>query len=260
VSFIEHFASIAVTASALVAATWAAAKWLRRPRFICGIPPLIDERTAKGIDRGRLGHDSVATAFRHSPDCFAGSFRNPHRPSLPPTVERRLLEDTMRCRWIRPDEHGRVRIPILIANCGKRIADYTATITFYSKGGKVHIADIVTETLPIYVYADRPEFVRSDLKHADQRIVTGYDDYLMDDAMTHWGDVVALTNGHLEASLFELVVIEVEIERDLESFFVLYTLDCTDGWTGARTFIQGCRVTREPAPMPPAEFEPALPP
>ena len=73
--------------------------------------------------------------------------------------------------------------------------------------------------------------------------MTGYDDYLMDDAVTHWGDVVALTNGQLEAGLFELVVIEAEIEPDLDSFFVLYTLDCTDGWTGARTFIQGCRVT-----------------
>jgi hypothetical protein len=246
-SIVEHLAGIAVAASAIVAAAWAAAKWLRRPRFICGIPPALEERAAKRIDRARLGRDSVASAFRHRPDCFAQVFRNPHRASLSPRLERRLLDDTLRCRSIRPNEQGHTRMPILIANRGKRIADYTATITFYSAGGKVHIADIVTETLPVYVNADRPEFIRGDLKHADQRIVTGYDEYLMDEALTHWGDVVAFTNGHLEAGLFELVVIEVEIEQDLDAFFLLYTLDCTDGWTGARTFIQGCRVTRADA-------------
>jgi hypothetical protein len=43
------------------------------------------------------------------------------------------------------------------------------------------------------------------------------------------------------------VVIDVTIETEVGSFFVLYTLDCSDGWTGARTFIQGCRVMREDA-------------
>jgi len=244
-NIVEHVATIAVAASGIVGASWAAAKWLRRPRFICGIPPLRDERAVKGIDRERLGRDSVATAFRHRPDCFAEPFRNPHRPALSPDVGRRLLADEMRCRSIRPDERGQTRVPVLIANRGKRVAEYTATITFYSEGGKVHVVDVTTETLPVYLYADRPDLVRGDLKPADKRIVAGYDDYLMDDSMTHWGDVVALTNGHLEASLFELVVVEVEIEPGLDSFFVVYTLDCTDGWTGARTFIQGCRVTRE---------------
>lgn len=246
-NIVEQVATLAVAASGIVGATWAAAKWLRRPRFICGIPPLLDERKAKRIERGQLGHDSVATAFRHRPDCFAEPFRNPHRASLSPRVEGRLLKDAMRCRWIRPNERGRTRVPILIANRGKRIAEYTATITFYSKGGKVHVTDVVTETLPVYLYADHPELVQGDLKLADKRIVAAYNEYLMDEAMTHWGDVVALANGHLEASLFELVIIEVEIESDVDSFFVLYTLDCADGWTGAKTFIQGCRVTRERA-------------
>jgi len=75
--------------------------------------------------------------------------------------------------------------------------------------------------------------------------VAAYDEYLMDELVTRWGDVVAFANGHLEANLFELVVIDVEIEPDLDSFFVLYTLDCTDGWTTVKTFIQGCRVDRD---------------
>jgi len=225
-------------------AAWAAAKWARRPRFICGIPPLLAERRAKHIDRKRLGEDSVATAFRHRPDCFAQHFRKPHRPRLSPALERRLLDDPLRCRLINLDRRGRTSVPILIANRGKRIADYTATITFYSEGGKAHITDVVTETLPAYVYTDRPDLVDGDLGVADRRIVAAYDEYLMDEAMTHWGDVVALTDGRLEASLFEVVVIELEIEADLDSFFVVYSLDCADAWTGARTFIQGCRVTR----------------
>ena len=31
--------------------------------------------------------------------------------------------------------------------------------------------------------------------------------------------------------------------RTHRSYFVVYTLDCTDAWIGARTYIQGCRVT-----------------
>jgi hypothetical protein len=243
VNIVEQFASLAVAAFGIVGATWAFAKWLRRPRFICGIPPTIDERKAKGIDRPRLGHDSVATAFYHRPDCFARPLRSPHRERLSQRLERELLEDARRCRSIRRNAGGPTRLPILIANRGKRIADYTATVTLYSAGGKVHVADVVTETLPVYVYTDRPQLAQRDLKLADKRIVDAYEEYLMDGTMTHWGDVVAFANGHLEASLFELIVIEVDIEPDVESFFVLYTLDCTDAWIGVRTYIQGCRVT-----------------
>jgi len=245
VSIVDQVATSAVAASGIVGATWAAAKWLRRPRFICGIPPRLDERETKGIDGTRLGHASVATAFRHRADCFAQPFRRPHRKALTPDEERRLLENPMRCRSIRSDNGGHARLPVLIANRGKRIAEYTATITFYAAGGKVHVVDVATETLPVYLYADRPELVRGDVKIADERIVAAYDEYLMDPSLTHWGDVVALTKGSLEASLFELVVVEVQIEPDIDSFFVLYTLDCTDGWTGARTFIQACRVAPE---------------
>lgn len=239
---VEQFASLAVAAFGIVGAIWAVAKWLRRPRFICGIPPTIDEMKAKGIDRQLLGRDSLATAFRHRPDCFAQPLRRPHRARLSPGVERELLEDGRRCRSIQRNAGGRAHVPILIANRGKRIADYTATVTFYSKGGKVHVVDVVTETLPVYVYTDRPELAQCGLKVADKRIVDAYAGYLMDGTMTHWGDVVAFAGGHLEASLFELVVIEVDIEADVESFFVVYTVDCTDGWIGARTYIQGCRV------------------
>jgi hypothetical protein len=239
---VEHVASLSVALFGIVGATWAAAKWFRRPRFICGIPPTIEERKTKGIERDRLGQDSVATAFRHRPDCFAQPLRKPHRPGLSLQLERELLEDAKRCRSIRRNRAGLTSIPILFANRGKRIADYTATVTFYSAGGKVHVADVVSETLPVYVYTDRPQLAKRHLKLADERIVAAYDEYLMDESMTYWGDVVAFTNGRLEASLFELVLIEADIDADVESFFVLFTLDCTDAWIGARTYIQGCRV------------------
>lgn len=247
---VEQIASIAVAALGIVAAAWAGAKWLRRPRFICGIPPSISERAEKGIDRDRLGHDSVATAFRHRADCFAKPFHRPHRGALSRTTERRLLGDRARCRSIAVDRRGRARIPVLIANRGYRVADYIASFTFYADDGKVHVADVVTETLEPYVYADRGDRVAPRVRRADPRIVRAYNAYLMDDRMKRWGDVIAFTGGYLDASLFELVVVDVEVEEDLDFFFVVYSLDCADAWTGARTFIQACRVVRE-------ELEPA---
>jgi len=241
---VESVASIAVAASGLVAAAWATAKWLRRPRFICGIPPQIAERAASGIDRSRLGHDSVATAFRHKPYCFAQRLTRPNRTGLSAKFERRLLDDRERARRIRVDDRGRGRIPILIANRGKRVADYVATVTLYADAGMVHVVDVVAETLPVSIYAERPELVEGSIAPADPRIVEAYGNYLLDDRMRRWGDVLAFTDGHLEASLFELVVVEVLIEGQLESFFVVYTLDCADAWTGARTFIQACHVER----------------
>lgn len=246
---VDQLASLALAAVGFVGAGWAAAKWLRRPRFICGIPPTVDERDEKRIPREQLGRDSVATAFRHRPDCFARPFHRPHRQGLSPALERRLLDDPHRCRSIVPDQQGRATLPVLIANRGKRVADYTATVTLYADGGKVHIVDVETETVPFYVYADRRELVAGSIRTADRRIVDAYDAYLMDERMMRWGDVVAFAGGHLSAGLFELAVIEVEIEDDLDSFFVLYSIDCADGWTGARTFIQACTVAREHEPV-----------
>jgi hypothetical protein len=251
VDIVSEVANLGVAIAAIVGAGWASAKWWRRPRFICGIPPSIAERTheKKKIDRKRLGHDSVATAFEHEPHCFAERFPDPNREELSESLERRLLTDRERTRSIAQDEQGRARVPILIANCGKRLAEYSASITFYADYGKVHVTDVVTETAPVYLYADRRDLVvdRERVRCADQRIVASYDDYLMDDDMRRWGDVVVLTGGRLESSLFELVVVEVMIEPDLESFFVVFSVDCTDGWIGAQTFIQGCKIARQRA-------------
>lgn len=243
--FISEVANLGVAAAGIVAAGWASAKWWRRPRFICGIPPSVDERKRADpeIDRKRLGEFSVATAFRHEPHCFAERLFEPDQEHLSKSLEQHLLTDRERTRFIATDERRRASVPVLIANCGKRVADYSASITFYADGGKVHVTDVVTETAPVYLYADQPELVADvdRVRCADKRIVEGYNDYLMD-GMTRWGDVVVLSGGHLEASLFELAVVDVVIEPDLESFFVVLSVDCADFWTGAQTFIQGCRV------------------
>lgn len=249
--FISQLADLGIAGATLIATGWATAKWLRRPRFICGIPPSIDERKRENIPRTRLGHGSVATAFQHRPDCFAEPLPRPHREDLSESFARRLLTDPERTRTIEADEAGRAHVPILIANSGKRVADYSASITFYADGGKVHVTDVVTETVPVYLYVDKPELVADvdRLQCADARIVNGYNDYLMDDDMLRWGDVVVLSDGHLEASLFELVVVDVQIEPDLPEFFVVFSIDCTDGWIGAQTYIQGCVVSRDRAAL-----------
>jgi hypothetical protein len=254
VDIVSQFADLGVAVAGIVAAGWASAKWLRRPQFICGIPPSIRERP-ENFDRRRLGHDSVATAFQHEEHCFAERFQDPHQEKLPESLESRLLEDPERTRTIVPDERGHARMPILIVNRGKRLAEYSASITFYADEGQVHVTDVVTETLPVYLYADKPDLVvdRERLRCAHERIVAGYDGYLMDEDMHRWGDVVVLTGGRLEASLFELVVVDVMIDHPLPSFFVVFSVDCTDGWIGAQTFIQGCRIKWEGA----AEGSPA---
>lgn len=246
VEIVSQLSDLGIAAAGFVAAGWAYVKWVRRPKFICGIPPSIQERAHddKRILRRRLGRDSVATAFRHEPHCFAQRFPKPHRERLTEELERRLLADRERTRFVFTDEAGRASVPILIANSGKRFADYSATITFYADHGRAHVTDVVTETAPAYVYADEPDLVAvSDrLRFADARIVAAYNDYMMDDEMNRWGDVVVLSDCHLEASLYELVVVDVKVDGDLDAFFVVFSVDCTDGWTGAQTFIQGCVV------------------
>lgn len=248
--FIGQLADLGIAGAGFVAAGWAVAKWWRRPRFICGIPPSIDERTREDIPPERLGHYSVATAFQHEPHCFAERFRDPHRKQLSEGLERHLLADPERTRTIVADEQGQAQVPILIANSGKRVADYSATITFYADGGKVHVTDVVTETVPVSLYVDRRDLVVDPerVHCADERIVKAYNEYLMDPDMRRWGDVVVLSNGHLEAGLFELVVVDVEID-DLDEFFVVFSVDCTDGWIGAQNYIQGCVVARDRAPL-----------
>jgi hypothetical protein len=249
--FIGQIADLGIAGATLVATGWATAKWLRRPRFICGIPPSIEERTRENIDPKRLGHHSVATAFQHESHCFAERFRDPHRDQLSEDDARRLREDPERGRTITTDEQGRASVPILIANAGKRVADYSATITFYADRGKVHVTDVVTETVPVSLYVDEPDrVVDPERVHcADERIVAAYNEYLMDDQMRSWGDVVVLSNGHLEASLFELVVVDVQIDKGLSEFFVVFSIDCTDGWIGAQNYIQGCVVSRDRAAL-----------
>jgi hypothetical protein len=249
--FIGQLADLGIAGATLVATGWAIAKWLRRPRFICGIPPSIDERKSENIPRARLGHGSVATAFQHRPHCFAEPLPDPHREELSENFARGLLTDSERTRTIEADERGRAHVPILIANAGKRVADYSATITFYADGGKVHVTDVVTETVPVSLYVDRRELVVDPerLQCADERIVAGYNEYLMDEDMLRWGDVVVLSDGHLEASLFELVIVDVKIEKDLPEFFVVFSVDCADGWIGAQNYIQGCVVSRDRAAL-----------
>ena len=243
---VSEVANLAVAFAGIVAAGWAYAKWKRRPEFICGIPPSIAEREHedKRIDPGRLGEDSVARAFRHKPYCFAERLRDPKLKELSEDLERHLLNDRERTRWIVPNEVGRARIPILLANHGKRLAEYSLSITFYADYGGVYVTDVVTESVPVYLYADKPELVvdRERVNCADARIVEEYDKYMTDDEMCRWGDVVLLTGGRLEANLYELTVVDVKFEPDLPSFFVVYSVDCTDGWIGARTYIQGCEI------------------
>ena len=243
--WIERIAASFVTLTVLVGAGWGFWRWRHKPRFICGIPPSSEEQRRRGIPVSLLGSPSVATAFRHRPDCFAGDFKNRHKPELDEDDRRELLDQqNPRSRTIVVDDN-RAALPVLLANHGGRIArDYSATVVFYAYGGGVRVVDVLTETLDFYVYASRPEQLRRPLPAAaPAEIVAAYNDYMMT-GLSMWGDLIFLS-GDLEADMFELALVTVEVDDSLGEFFVVYTVDCADGWIGARTYAQGCRVLRE---------------
>jgi len=76
---------------------------------------------------------------------------------------------------------------VVIANDGKRAAEFSATLTLYSEHGMVHVVRVFTETLSAYVYADKPALVRGRgrVRVVNPRIVEAYE-YLDDGEMTHW--------------------------------------------------------------------------
>ena len=237
-------ADLAVAVVGLAGTGWIFFRWQKRPKFLCGIPPRRREQEALGLAPERLGKRSLITAFSHAPHCFAERLRRGHRIEvLTDEARQKLLARTERCRTIQLDENGRAKIPVLFANTGGRVAaNYTATMTLYAEDGGVHVTDVVAETLKPWLYLDRPELLERDVAHADPEIVEMYDDYMME-VVTHWGDVVVL-EGNLEAYLYELVLVSVLVEERIEDFAVVFTVDCSDGWAGVQTYIQGCRVDR----------------
>jgi hypothetical protein len=236
--WLDGAVNLLVAGVGLGAFGWGVFKWMARPRFICGVPPLASERRAKGLAPELVGRPSVARGFTHRPECFAEPFNDVE--SLSDDRRRELRANTNRCRTISVDPEGRATLPIIFANVGARTAEnYRASVVFYSQGSFVHLVHVETETLAVSFYADNFEVLSDRLreKAIAPEIVQSYNAYLP--AMEGAGDMLFL-NGNLEARMHELVHVTVELEEDRPSdeFFLVFTLHCSVEWLGTKVLIQ----------------------
>lgn len=151
-----------------------------------------------------------------------------------------------RCRDVVLDSQRKGSLAIVVENSGQRIAnDYVLGVQFLQP--EVHILNVKTESLTINtLYSLHPEFIKQQPlkdKLADKRIVDAYNDYLHPLLDEQCGDMVFLI-GALEGGTYEMFLVEIVIEENIDKFQIRYFVDCSDSWISQQTFFQGF-VVRE---------------
>jgi hypothetical protein len=144
------------------------------------------------------------------------------------------------------NDRGVVEFPVVVANGGHRIArDYTVSIVFHhpENAGRVHITDVVAESLQFNVDVSEPE--RLERAEARERVTPdevrrAYGAYLSD--LASFGDGIYLWGSIMEAGSTELVQVEAAVPGDVNFFFLLYTVSCSDGWMRDATYLQRCDI------------------
>jgi len=231
---VEGLINVIAAAVAVVAGAWGFLHWYMRPRFVVGITPTHNDK----IPLDELGRTSVARQFIHRPGCFAARFRD--KEALTPADKDQLLEDRRRSRSIEVDAESRARIPVLIANSGNRETEVSLSVHLLPSG--VHLVRADTEAMDTWVYAH--DGARLEMEDSvEESIREAYEAYMRLPERGEWGDVVYIA-GTLEAGLFELTVLTVECEPDVEAMFLVFTIHCSDRWLGVKTYIQACRLIR----------------
>jgi hypothetical protein len=221
-------------------AIWTVTRWAGRPRFVVGMPPSTSERSIKEIADQDVGHRSIVNQFKHNPRCFAVHLRD--RESLKAEDEEKLYADKFRCRSLKLDGHGTVQLNVIVENSGKRAArDYLLGIQILRPD--INIVDVFTESLQVgSLFPVRNHSVdnsRLEKQVADKRIVKAYDEYL--EIGIQYGDMLFL-EGSLEGGMYEMVLLKLKCDRNVEKFVVGYTLDCSDGWISKRAYFQGFKI------------------
>lgn len=224
----------------LVGALWTLLKWTRRPRFIIGVPPLFSEQIKKRIPSNKVGKRSIWNQFKHKNNCFAVAIHD--KEYLTDSDERRLFMDNLKCRVLELDENRCVNLPVIVENCGQRTAeDYVLGISFLSP--KVHILDVSTESLDINAFycTDKDAIENFTLKKvmANDRIVEAYDKYM--NIGEQYGDIIFFT-GALEGGMYEMILIKIQCEIDVNKFIIGFSLGCSDGWLSNQSFFQGFKI------------------
>ena len=245
-TWVEWFFVVFPGAVALAVAIWGFWKWNYRPQFIVGVPPMASEQKEKNIPSKTLGNKTIISEFRHKNECFAKhlkknepklSEKDMHELYIPPKGNKY----NFRCRDVVLDSQRKGSLAIVVENSGKRIAnDYVLGVQFLQP--EVHILNVKTESLAINtLYSLHPEFIKHQPlidKLTDKSIVNVYNDYLHPLLDEQCGDMVFLV-GALEGGTYEMILVEIVIEENIDKFQIRYFVDCSDSWISQQTFFQG---------------------
>jgi hypothetical protein len=244
--WVEWFFVVFPGAVALVIAAWGFWKWNYRPKFIVGVPPPITEQKDKNILQKDLGRKTIISEFQHSDKCLAKRLTK-NKPYLSEKDIRNLYLPSMgnrfnfRCRDVILDTKRKGSLAVIVENSGKRVAnDYILGIQFLQPD--VHILNVKVESLAINTfYSLHPELVQDQLlknKMTDERIVNAYSNYLHPLLDEQFGDMIFLM-GALEGGTYEMVLIELSVEENIDRFQIRFFVDCSDSWISQQTFFQG---------------------
>ena len=257
---LSPLANLVIILTAIGGAIWAALSYLRRPRFIVGMPPTSEEQKAKSIPFEMVGRRSTITQFRYNPACMASPMNEKEALSKKDYSELLSNEKNFRARVLQPDAKGRVKLAVAVENTGGRAArEYILGIQILSS--RVHVVDIMTESLDVHdIYATDPSFIenRKIKSKVHSEIIKMYNDFMKigdpekkffgDD---QYGDIIFL-RGDLEAGMYEMVLFTLAVEPGTEGFeliehgfkgFVVgYSIDCRDFWLTRQAFFQGFNI------------------
>jgi len=244
--WIEWFFVVFPGAVALAVAIWGFWKWNYRPKFIVGVPPMASEQKEKNIPNKILGYKTIISEFHHNRQCFAKPFKR-NEPKLSEKEMRELYlpskrkKYNYRCRDVVLDLERNGSLAIVVENSGKRIAnDYVLGVQFLQPG--VHILDVKMESLTVNtLYSLHPELIKNDQlkdKMVDKNIIEAYNNYLHPLLDEQCGDMIFLV-GALEGGTYEMVLLKIFMENNVDKFQIRYFVDCSDSWISQQTFFQG---------------------
>jgi len=233
-------AGLVVTLVGLIGAAISLVRWHNKPQFVCGVLPLEAELADPRFAAPRLGHQSLTKAFRFEQKYFAMRLRRSNVADLAPAFRSRLQSD-LSCRHVTVPAGGTMSLPVILANYGGRTATgLTCSVILSSPGSKVKLCDAEVESLNYRVFALDQTVLRdhAKTKSAPQEVVDAYTRVLtyipVGDGVWLWGD--------LNANSFEVICLTLKVEAPSTWFELLFTINCSDGFVRAETYVQAIHV------------------
>ncbi|HET7051086.1 MAG TPA: hypothetical protein VFI54_22655 [Solirubrobacteraceae bacterium] len=242
-------AGLVVTLFGLLGAVISLLRWRNKPHFVCGVLPLEAELADPRFAAQKLGQRSLTKAFRFEQKYFAMRLRRSNVEDLAPAYRSRLQSD-LSCRRVTVPAGGTMSLPVILANYGGRTAtDLTCSVILSAPGSKVKLCDAEVESLDYRVFALDQTVLRehAKAKSAPKEVVDAYTRVLtyipVGDGVWRWGD--------LSANSFEVICLTLKVEVPSTWFELLFTINCSDGFVRAETYVQAIYAQADGAINPP---------